>query len=66
MTIPIAAATMRTKVAQPKYLSKGEFTCLPITLVSAVMRMTSKIRGGANKPLITADQNRIFTALRPA
>jgi hypothetical protein len=31
MTIPIAAATMRTKVTQPKYLSKGEFTCLPIS-----------------------------------
>jgi hypothetical protein len=38
MTIPIAAATMRTKVTQPKYLSKGEFTCLPISLVSVVMR----------------------------
>src|SRR5712692_7719540 len=64
--IPIAAATMTTNVAQPKYLSKGVLTCLPITLVSLVKRMTSKIRGGASKPLITADQNSIFTALKPA
>jgi hypothetical protein len=59
-TIPIAAATMTTKVAQPKYLSKGEFACLPITLVSQVKRMTSRIRGGASKPLMTADQKSIF------
>ncbi len=57
MIIPAAASTMTTKAAQPKYLSKGRFTCLPITLVPLVKRMTSKIRGGASKPLMTADQN---------
>src|SRR5450631_4131280 len=65
MIIPTAAAVMTPKVAQPKYLSNGELTCLPITLWLLVRRMTSRIRGGARRPLITADQNSIFTALKP-
>jgi hypothetical protein len=62
MIIATAAAIMIPKVAQPKYLSNGGFTRLPITLWLLVRRMTSKIRGGARRPLITADKNSIFTA----
>src|ERR1700688_854408 len=65
MIIPAAAAVLTPKVAQPKYLTSGEFTRLPITLRLLVRRMTSRIRGGAKRPLITADQNSIFTALKP-
>src|ERR1700686_5142993 len=65
MIIPTAAAVITPKVAQPIYLSNGEFTRLPITLWLLVRRITSRIRGGARRPLITADQNSIFTALKP-
>ncbi len=65
MSIPAAAAVMTPSVAQPRYLSNGEFTRSPITLWLLVRRMTSRIRGGARRPLITADQNSIFTALKP-
>ena len=65
MIIPTAAAVITAKVAQPKYLSSGEFTRLPMTLRLLVRRMTNRIRGGASKPLITADQNSILTALKP-
>ena len=61
MSIPSAAAVMTPKVAQLKYLRSGEFTDLPMTLGLLVRRMTSRIRGGARRPLITADQNSIHT-----
>jgi hypothetical protein len=35
MIIPAAAAVMTPKVTQPKYLSSGEFTRLPIYCVAA-------------------------------
>ncbi len=53
MIIPAAAAVMTAKVAQPKYLSSGGFTLLPMTLWLLVRRMTSRIKGGARRPLIT-------------
>src|SRR5579872_1772573 len=65
ISIPAAAVVITTNVAQPKYLSTGEFTCFPMTLGLLVKRITSKINGGANNPLITADQNSIFTAFNP-
>src|SRR5665213_4514878 len=65
MIIPTAAAVITARVAQPKYLRSGGFTRLPMTLWLLVRRMTSTIRGGARRPLITADQNSIFTALKP-
>ena len=46
-SIAAAAAVMTAKVAQPKYLSSGGFTRLPITLGLLVRRMTSRISGGA-------------------
>jgi hypothetical protein len=39
MIIPAAAAVMTPKVTQPKYLSSGEFTRLPITVWLLVRRM---------------------------
>src|SRR5713226_2172741 len=39
MSIPAAAAVITAKVAQPKYLSNGEFTRLPITLWLLVRRI---------------------------
>src|SRR5579864_3158124 len=65
MIIATAAAVMTAKVAQPKYLSSGGFTRFPMTLWLLVRRMTSRIRGGARRPLMTADQNSILTALKP-
>jgi hypothetical protein len=47
--IPSAAAVMTPKVTQPKYLSDGEFTRLPITSWLLVRRITSRIRGGARR-----------------
>ena len=64
-SMPTAAAVMTAKVAHPKYFSSGGLTCFPITFCLLVSRMTSSIRGGARRPLITADQNNIFTALKP-
>jgi hypothetical protein len=46
MVIPTAAAVMTPNVAQPRYLSNGEFTRLPITLWLLVRRMTSGVRSG--------------------
>src|SRR5579859_4221540 len=65
MSIPAAAAVITANVAQPKYFSTAEFTCSSITFRLLVNRITSKMSGGANNPLITADQNSIFTAFNP-
>ena len=65
ISIPAAAAVITTNVAQPRYPRSGEFTCFPITLWLLVKSITSKINGGANNPLMTADQNNIFTAFNP-
>ena len=65
ISIPAAAAVITTNVAQPKDRSSGEFTCFPITLRLLVKSITSKINGGASNPLMTADQNNIFTAFNP-
>jgi hypothetical protein len=56
MIIPTAAAVMTTKVAQPKYLSGGEFTRLPITLGLLVRGMTSRIWGVAVACLCSDEQ----------
>jgi hypothetical protein len=65
ISIPAAAAVITTNVAQPKYRRNGEFACFLITLRLLVKSITSKINGGANYPLMTADQNNIFTAFNP-
>src|ERR1700689_3028973 len=64
-SMAIAAAVMTAKVAQPKYFSSGGVTWFPITCCLLVSRITRRIRGGASRPLITADQNNIPTALKP-
>jgi len=43
-----------------------ELTRFPMTLRSQVSRTTMMTSGGANSPLRMADQNSIFTALKPA
>ena len=64
--MPTAAAVITANVAQPKFRSSREFTRAPITFWLLVSRRTSRISGGANNPLMTADQNSILTALSRA
>jgi hypothetical protein len=56
-----AAATMTTRVTQPRPRSSGGFVRSPITLGSLVNKMTSKTKGGASTPLSTAVQKNILT-----
>ena len=46
---------MTPKAAQPKYLSNGGFTRLPITFWLLVRRMTSRISGGRYYKAVRAD-----------
>jgi hypothetical protein len=62
----MAAALMTIAHVQPSTFILGELTRSPITLRSLVRRTTMITSGGANRPLRMADQNSIFTALRPA
>jgi hypothetical protein len=50
---------MSAKVTHLRVRSRGELTRSPITLRSLVRKRTSKMSGGASRPLTTADQNKI-------
>src|SRR5437773_11188642 len=64
--IATAATAITPAVAQPSHLSNGGLTRSPITFRLLVRSTTKTISGGASTPFRTADQNNIFTALKPA
>ena len=51
---------------QPSVFIPLEFVLLPITFRSLVNSTTMTTKGGARSPFKIADQNSIFTALKPA
>lgn len=62
----IEAALISDAHAQPRTFIVGELTRFPMTLRSLVRSTTMITSGGAKRPLRMADQNGIFTALKPA
>src|SRR2546430_11887344 len=64
--IAIAAPAMITAVVQPSHLRTGGLTRSPMIFLLLVSSTTKTIKGGARTPFSTADQNNIFTALKPA
>jgi hypothetical protein len=57
---------MTTAYVQPSHFMLRVLVRLPITFLSLVKSTTITTSGGANSPFRIADQNSIFTALKPA
>src|SRR6266550_4412540 len=66
VNIAIAAPAIITAVVQPSHLRTGGLTRSPMIFLLLVSSTTKTIKGGARTPFSTADQNNIFTALKPA
>jgi len=62
----IAAALMTKAQLHPNACIPRELARLPITFRSLVNSTTITTKGGARSPFNIADQNSIFTALKPA